>query len=192
MPVRKSASCCLAIVSVLVAVGLCLVGCDSQTAVPEAHRGDALLLDAAVSIDLDGDDTREIVVVESPGGRLTITDGTTVYKSREKWQIAAAYLADSNADSRPEIVALVDAADGRHLGLFGYAPDGHKYRELLVTSVLQPRPIALRVLNSGETAAEGAGDLLIITEDGGGNPLETTYRWNGFGFTALEARGVPR
>jgi hypothetical protein len=153
-----------------------------------------------VSIDLDGDETAETVLIENRG--LTIADGSDVYHSRDKWHVVAAYLGDTDGTGLVEVLALLDAPDGRHLGLFGHAADGleGRYRELLVTSVLVPHPVALRVEVVDDDAAGGPdrdprnGDLLILTEEvtaafegGGADSKVTTYRWNGFGFTALPA-----
>jgi hypothetical protein len=208
MPLRRSSmsargSVCvilLAAASAILAMGLLSTGCSRQTAA-EAKRGDTLRPGVAVSIDLDGDGTAENVLVEDRAERLTITDGSTVYRSREKWHVAAACLGDTDGNGLPEVVTLLDASDGRHLGLFGYSPDGDdgEYRERLVTGVLQPRPLAIRVTTVGETVGEpngadgtAGGDLLVITEqtasggsDSSSHAKDTTYRWNGFGFTAL-------
>ena len=182
---------------VLAFSGLLPVGCShEQTAVPGA-RGQALSPGVVVSISLDGDETSETVLIENRG--LTIADGSDVYHSRDKWHVAAACLGDTDGNGLVEVLALLDAPDGRHLGLFGYAADGEegRYRELLVTSVLVPHPVALRVevvnhATGGPDGNLGNGDLLVLTEEvaaafegDGADSKVTTYRWNGFGFTAL-------
>lgn len=183
----------LAAASAILAMGLLSTGCSQTEAAVQALRGDALTAGIAVSIDLDDDGTADNVLIEDQAHSLTIIDGSTVYHSREKWQVAAACLGDTDGDGLLEVVTLLDASDGRHLGLFGYSPDGDdgKYRERLVTGVLRPRPLALRVMTVVETVgADGtaSADLLVITEEsgsGGADTEDTTYRWNGFGFTAL-------
>jgi len=175
-------------------------GCRQRTAI-EAKGGDALHPGVAISIDLDGDGTAEKVLIESQSGRLTITDDSTIYHSRQKWRVAAACLGDTDNNGLPEVLALLDASDGRHLGLFGYSSDGDlaKYRERLVTGVLRPKPLAMKVLTVGEAAGESggsdgstSGDILVLTEEidsglsgASTGSRDTTYRWNGFGFTAL-------
>ena len=173
-------------------------GCSpGATAVPGV-RGNALQPETSVSIDLDGDGESEQVLLEDSPPRITISDGSTVYRSREKWRVVAACLGDTDNDGLPEVVTLLDADDGRHLGLFGFADDdsGGHYRERIVTGVLEPRPLALRIVATGDAPAGSGGDLLVLTEgaatgtpgDGHGSQTrETTYRWNGFGFTALTA-----
>ena len=111
--------------------------------------------------------------------------------------MVAACLGDTDGNGLPEVLTLLDASDGRHLGLFGYSrgEDGGKYRERLVTGVLRPRPLALKVVIAGSTGGAGGaatGDLLVLTEEvdssatGTAGSKDTTYRWNGFGFTALD------
>ena len=146
---------------------------------PAAGRsGDKLTPGIAVSADLDGDGATEQILVDGTTRHITISDGATVYRSREKWQVLEASLADTDRNGLLEVVTLLDAADGRHLGLFAYV--GGEYRERLVTSVLHPRPLSLRVIADG---------LIVLTEEPGAGQTgvqTTTYRWNGFGFTALD------
>jgi hypothetical protein len=187
----------LAAASAIFTVGLLSTGCSHRSPAPEAMRGDALQAGLAVSIDLDGDGAAEDVLVDGTTRRLTITDGSLVYHSRDKWLVAAACLGDTDGNGLPEVLTLLDASDGRHLGLFGYSPgeDGGKYRERLVTGVLRPRPLALKVVISDSTGgARGTatGDLLVLTQEiastatgTAAGSKDTAYRWNGFGFTAL-------
>jgi len=130
-------------------------------------------------------------VLEGSAQRLTITDGSLSYHSRDKWRVLAAALGDTDGNSLPEVVVLLEATDGRHVGLLGYSSSGDegRYRELLVTSALKPRPLALRVVPARSTP----GDLLVLTEEvssgssagAGSSVTDMAYRWNGFGFTAL-------
>lgn len=192
-----------ALFAVVLFAAVFLAGC-SQPATILGVAGDVLVPGTTVAIDLDGDATDERVLLEKSTRRLTITDGSIVYHSRGKWQVVEASLGDTDRNALPDVVALLDASDGRHLGLFAYV--GGKYRERLVTSVLRPRPLSLRVVaGGGETdgagdggaatgpgagASAGGGDLLVLTEeagDGQAGTQTTTYRWNGFGFTALDA-----
>jgi hypothetical protein len=146
---------------------------------PAAGRsGDKLIPGVAVFADLDGDGATEQILMDGTTRRLTISDRATVYHSREKWRVLEASLGDTDRNGLLEVATLLDAADGRHLGLFAYV--GGEYRERLVTSVLQPRPLSLRVIADG---------LIVLTEgaDPGQTGVQTTtYRWNGFGFTALD------
>jgi hypothetical protein len=176
-----------AFITIACAFGLlspALVGCADD--VVPGSRGDTLQPGIMVSIDLDGDGTRENVLFDGSSAGLSISDGPDAYHSREQWRVIAASLADSDGNGLPEIVALLDDPDGRHLGLFGYAADqsGGKYRELIVTAELRPKPMTLRVVVAGSCSPDG--DRLVLTEQTFGRTGETTYRWNGFGFTAQD------
>jgi hypothetical protein len=189
----------LAAASATLALVLLSTGCSHQAPAPEAKRGDALQAGLAVSIDLDGDGTAEVVLIDGKTRRLTITDGSLLYQSREKWRVVAACLGDTDGNGLPEVLTLLDSSAGRHLGLFGYSPSegGGEYRERLVTAVLRPKPLALKVMVAGSTGSTGeaaAGDLLVLTEEKdpgatgtAAGSKSTTYRWNGFGFTALDS-----
>jgi hypothetical protein len=160
----------------IVALLLFFVAC-SQTQVP-AQSGDRLAADTTYVADLDGDGTSESIRVDGGANSLTITDGDTVYHSRNKWRVVEAALGDTDRDGLLEVVTLLDSDDGRHLGLFAFF--GGEYRERLVTSELTPRPLSLRVL---------PGDLLELTEELPPGQEETQavrYHWNGFGFTAMD------
>lgn len=147
-----------------------------------------------VLVDLDGDKTCEEILVDAYTRRLTITDGSIVYRSRELWRLGDTSLGDTDQNGLLEVVALLDAEDGRHLGLFAYY--GGEYRERLVTDVLKPRPLSLRVL-AGVAMGEcdrgiqaTRGDLVVLDEEPRADAAAirfTVYRWNGFGFTALES-----
>jgi hypothetical protein len=165
-------------------LSVALTGCADDVAL--ASRGDELQSGVAVSIDLDGDGTREDILFDRSAAGLTITDGPDVYRNREQWRVVAASLADSDGNGLPEIVTLLDDPDGRHLGLFGYAADqsGGKYRELIVTAEMQPKPVTLRVVVASSESPDG--DQLVLTEKTSSGTGETTYRWNGFGFTAQD------
>ena len=65
-----------------------------------------------------------------------------------------------------------------------------------MTSPLTPRPLALQIVpvdddlpaDSAGQQATPAPDLVVLTEEvsaAGDAVVETTYRWNGFGFTAV-------
>ncbi|MCL5734899.1 MAG: hypothetical protein M1274_04830 [Actinobacteria bacterium] len=167
---------------VFMALASSFAGCSSEPS-PAAKSGDVLQPGVVASIDLDGDAAPEAVILDKAVHSITITDGSTIYRSREKWSPVAACLGDTDGNGLPEILALLDAADGRHLGMFGYSGgDAGEYRELLVTGVLQPRPLALRV-----EVRPPSANLLVLTEEAAGEKRETSYRWNGFGFTALSA-----
>jgi hypothetical protein len=160
----------------VVALLLFVVAC-SQNPVP-AQSGDRLAADTTYAADLDGDGTSESIRVDGGADSLTITDGDTVYHSRDKWRLVEATLGDTDRDGLLEVVTLLDSDDGRHLGLFAYF--GGEYRERLVTSELTPRPLSLRVL---------PGDLLELTEEfssGQEGTQAVRYHWNGFGFTAMD------
>lgn len=162
-------------------------GCsDDVTAA--GRSGDRLKDDVALSADLDGDGVGEQALVEGISRRLVIRDGETSYRSREKWVVVESCLGDTDQNGLLEVVALLDDANGRHLGLFAYM--GGEYRERLVTSVLNPRPLSLKVVR--EQNAGPGDDLLVLTEESKSSEDKvqtTTYRWNGFGFTALPPSG---
>jgi hypothetical protein len=174
--------------------------CSQQKTIP-GQSGDKLVPGIAAAADLDGDGTAERVIVDETTHRLVITDGAEIYQSRDKWQVVDAELGDTDRNKLLEVVTLLDANDGRHLGLFAYV--GGKYRERLVTGVLRPRPLSLRVITGDEAAAilkgddatggtgttPDTGDLLVLTEElpaGQSGTQTTIYRWNGFGFTTLD------
>lgn len=177
----------------VVVVALSLAGCSSSF--PLAQAGDRLAPGRTISADLDGDGTGEEVTFSAEDGSLVITDGPTVYRSRDKWRVVDAFVGDTDGNGLLEITALLDADDGRHLGLF--ARMGDRYRERLVTSVLTPRPLSLRVIPADDgpyAATDGQGaavapDLVVLTEESRADEspnAETAYRWNGFGFTAVD------
>ncbi len=175
----------LLVSALLVFTAWSVAGC-TKDATPLARSGDRLESDIALSADLDGDGVAEQVLVEGVSRRLIIGDGENVYRSREKWQVAEAFLGDTDGNALLEVVTLLDDVDGRHLGLFAYM--GDEYRERLVTSVLSPRPLSLLVVTDRDAAGSAAGDLIVLTEESDSSESgvqSTTYRWNGFGFTAL-------
>ncbi|MGB9880658.1 MAG: hypothetical protein ACPLRM_07845 [Anaerolineae bacterium] len=154
-----------------------------------ALPGEKLTIGVAYRVNLDQDPDLETVSVLDPPRSLIITDGDTSYRSREKWRVAEAWIGDVDHDGLAEIITLLDAADGRHLGLFAYF--GGEYRERLVTQALSPEPLSLLVIT--RPPQEG-GDFLLLVEKVKGGPSSvgeadslraTFYRWNGFGFTAV-------
>lgn len=136
----------------IVALLLFVLACY-QTPVP-AQSGDRLAVDTTYTADLDGDGSNEAIRIDEATASLTITDGDTVYHSRNKWRVVDAALGDTDRNGLLEVVTLLDSDDGRHLGLFAYF--GGEYRERLVTAGLTPLPLSLRVL---------PGDLLELTEE---------------------------
>jgi hypothetical protein len=180
---HASLAAILLLSAILAFVSWSLAGCAGEIA-PLARAGDRLENDAVLSADLDGDGVGERVLVEGASRRLIIDDGKDRYRSREKWWVAEACLGDTDGNGLLEVVALLDDPRGRHLGLIAYMGDG--YRERLVTSVLSPRPLSLQVVPGHDGAA--AADLIVLKEESASsvNGVQTTtYRWNGFGFTAL-------
>jgi len=130
--------------------------------------------------DLDGDATLEEVRVTPGSEGIVIVDGDTTYRSRAKWLVVDAVIADTDRDGAPEVVALLDDEGGRHIGLIAWRTD--RYRERLVTSPLVPEPLGFRV----RSAENGEGDLIVLTDTSG---AEVQYRWNGFGFKAMRTDG---
>jgi len=174
-----------ALVVAVLSVAVSALGCSGQTGaidtdhVVAAGPGDKLTAGTAYCVDLDGDIHLESIMIDEATGALTIGDGDTVYHSRGKWRVAEACLGDTDGNGLVEVVTLLDADDGRRLGLFAHF--GGEYRERLVTSILTPRPLSLRIL---------PGDLLELTEEplpGQSGPQTTIYRWNGFGFTVVDS-----
>jgi hypothetical protein len=144
--------------------------------------------------DLDGDGESETIVIEAAGASLTISDEKMTYRSRDKWQVVDACVADSDQDGLPEIVALLDADDGRHLGLFAFF--GGQYRERFVSGAIRPPPLALEVIDARKvlgaddpTSAYGpSGDIVVLVRRSaahGAGLAQTLLRWNGFGFTSI-------
>jgi hypothetical protein len=171
----------------LAAAAFLTAGCSDSENITSVS-GDKLTPGVTYSAELDGDRPPEQILIDA--GRLIITDGDTVYRSRDKWQVVEACFGDTDHNGALEVVTLLDAEDGRHLGLFAHF--GGEYRERLVTQELSPRPLSLEVI-SFEDAAEDPeitpfGDLILLTEEpapGQTGSRTITYRWNGFGFTAL-------
>lgn len=169
----------MAAISCITIIFFCLssASCTNSTSVP-AHPGDRLVPEITYSADFDGDGISETVLIESDPASLTIEDGSTVYHSRDKWHIVEAFLGDTDHNGLPEVVTLLDAEDGRHLGLFAYF--GGDYRERFVTSALTPRPLSLQVHTAGP-----AGDSILVTEECEADDTtsqDIVYQWNGFGF----------
>lgn len=162
---------------VAVSVGFLFGGCSDDVVIP-ASPGLKLEPGRTYSADLDDDRAAESLLLDGDPGSLTITDGKTVYRSRDRWRVTEAHLSDIDQDGLPEVVALLDADDGRHLGMFAYF--GGQYRERFVSSALSPRPLSLRISDS-----EGAEDVIVVTEEAGPGRADAVvlYRWNGFGFT---------
>jgi hypothetical protein len=129
-----------------------IIFCLPLRVVPTPHpylliQADRLVPEITYTDRFDGDGISETVLIESDPASLTIEDGSTVYHSRDKWHIVEAFLGDTDHNGLPEVVTLLDAEDGRHLGLFAYF--GGDYRERFVTSALTPRPLSLQVHTAG-------------------------------------------
>ena len=139
------------------------------------------------SVDLDGDRVPETVWLGQGRQGVVITDGSVTYTSREKWRVVAAAVGDTDGNGLPEVVALLDGPDGRHLGLIAWFAG--RYAERMVSAPLSPTPLRLRLLPVGT----GGGMLVELTErieaanrDGeAGRAVNTIYRWNGFGYVAV-------
>lgn len=166
---------CFAPALALVAAALLTAGCAATA--PAAATSFA----GAREIDLDGDGVPESVVLDRGPGGIAIVDGNGGYRSRPKWWVVTAEIGDTDHNGTPEVVALLDGPDGRHLALIGW--HAGLYHERLVSSVLQPKPRGLRVRRD----AGIAGDVIDL--DLGDRPGIVTYRWNGFGFTAVGSAG---
>jgi hypothetical protein len=178
-----------------------LAGCSDTHVTAPATRG-SLIAGQATVVDLDGDGVLETVLLAGDEDTLIITDAEVVYRSRDRWQVVQACLADTNGDGRSEVVALLDAADGRHLGLFAFFAG--KFRERLVTREISPPPATLEVVECATAAqagrsadthgAAGAGDMVVLRQEPGPGETEGTrlvLRWNGFSFTRVEEPAVP-
>ena len=126
-------------------------------------------------IDLDGDGALESVDLGRGQGGIAIVDADVSYRSRPKWSVVAADLGDTDHNGLPEVVALLDRPDGRHLALIGW--HAGRYHERLVSSALRPTPKGMRV----HRVLGLGGDVIDL--DLGGRLGVRTYRWNGFGFT---------
>ena len=129
----------------------------------------------ARQVDLDGDGVLETVELGRGHGGINIVDGDVGYHSRSKWSVVTADLGDTDRNGLPEVVALLDGPDGRHLALIGW--HGGQYHERLVSSALRPAPRGMRV----HLVPGLGGDVIDL--DLGGQLGTRTYRWNGFGFT---------
>ncbi|MHB9148952.1 MAG: FG-GAP repeat domain-containing protein [Thermoleophilia bacterium] len=149
-----------------------------------AAEGPSLASDVAppfaarsVEADLDGDGVDETAWLGRGPGAIMIADGPHTYSARTKWVVVQATVADTDRDDLPEVVALVEDEEGRHVGLFAWRHD--RYRERLVTSELVPTPAEMEIYHD---PALGGDVIRLFGEAGRG----ITYRWNGFGFTAVE------
>jgi hypothetical protein len=187
---RRAASLLLTVA--LVAGARVTVGCGDAATVA-AVPGDMLVPGTVYSADLDADGAPELILIDPAARALSLTDGDTVYHSRDKWQVVEASLGDTDHDGLLEVVTLLDDQEGRHLGLFAYF--GGEYRERLVTSELSPRPVSLRVVSAdqvawGATNADvSSGHLVVLTVEPAPGQTEVQtipYRWNGFGFTRIQ------
>jgi hypothetical protein len=137
----------------------------------------------SVDADLDGDGVDETVWLGAGAAALAIEDGPYTYSARTKWSVAQATVADTDHDGLPEVAALVEDEQGRHIALFAWRRD--RYRERLVTSELVPTPVGMEIYR--DPAHDG--DVIRLWEAEG---RSTTYRWNGFGFTAVDGAGAGR
>ncbi len=135
----------------------------------------------SVEADLDGDGVDETAWLGRGAGAIMIADGPHTYSARTKWAVVQAIVADTDHDGLPEVVALVEDEEGRHVGLFAWRHD--RYRERLVTSELVPAPTEMEIYHD---PALGGDVIRLFGEAGRG----ITYRWNGFGFTAVEGPGT--
>jgi len=176
----------------LATAALICTACSPEEAVA-AGPHDRLDPDITYSADLDGDSADERILIDGTTASLTISDGETTYRSRDRWQIVEAYLGDTDRDGLLEVVTLVDDEQGRHLGLFAHF--GGEYRERLVTSEIVPRPVGLEIVdyNAGldpSVVATLTGDAVLLTLEAvpsGSEPQTVLCRWNGFGFTGIES-----
>lgn len=180
-PVTSLAAALVVMAVATVSGALFAASCSQGLAVPAAP-GSRLEPGTTYSVDLDDDPAAELILIDGDPASLTLTDGDVSYRSREKWRVIEAHLGDTDHDGLPEVVALLEADDGRHIGLFSYF--GGSYRERFVSSALVPRPLSLRI-----SSKEATEDVIVVSEEPRGRQTETTvvYRWNGFGF-AIEAR----
>jgi len=177
--------------AILLGSAVLVTGCSRSESV-QADSGTRLEHGTTYSADLDGDGVSERVVVDGSPASLTITDGDTVYRSRDRWQVVEARLGDTDHNGVLEVVALLDSDEGRHLGLFAHF--GGEYRERLVTSELHPRPVSLEIVppENAPAGSDGSpvssGDLVLLTLEpapGRIGQQSVLCRWNGFGFTGL-------
>ncbi|MHB1344428.1 MAG: FG-GAP repeat domain-containing protein [Thermoleophilia bacterium] len=133
--------------------------------------------------DLDADGTNELIWLGRGSGAIRIVDGPVTYQARAKWMVREATIGDTDRDGLPEIVALLEDAEGVHVGLFAWRRD--RYRERLVTSPIVPPPTSLMVRDDSTSK----GDVIELGETDG---TVSTYRWNGFGYTIVERAGAGR
>lgn len=157
---------------------------------PAATGGSAVTSDAvppfattSVDADFDADGVDETAWLGHGAGAIMIADAPHTYYAREKWVVVQATVADTDRDGLPEVVALVEDEEGRHVGLFAWRHD--RYRERLVTSELVPTPEVMEIQHDPTLG----GDVVQLFGEAG---RVITYRWNGFGFTAVEEAGPGR
>jgi hypothetical protein len=163
-----------------------LVACSTQGVLPGTVTHGELVGGQPATVDLDGDGVAEEVLFDPQDRSLSITDGEVSYHTRAKWLVVQAALGDTDHDGLTEVVALLDSAKGRHLGLFAYF--GGEYRERLVTQAIVPRPLAIEVMSLAQ------GDIVALVQAVAGDATitqRTFLRWNGFGFTRIEATAGP-
>ena len=94
-----------------------------------------------------------------------------MYRSRDKWRVVEAFIADADGNGLPEVTALLESSGGHHLGLFAWM--GDRYRERLVTSPLTPLPLSLHIIpvdddpltNPAGQQATPAPDLVVLSEE---------------------------
>jgi hypothetical protein len=153
---------------------------STQATLPTVAR-DPLVPGEPFEVDLDADGDMEQVLLDPAGHTLLIDDGPDSYRTRDRWQVIQAALADLDRNGLTEVVALLDSQTGRHIGLFAFF--GGTYRERLVGRPVDPAPVSFKVVTDED------GDLLELTlpplDDS--RPSQTVLlRWNGFGFTRIE------
>jgi hypothetical protein len=177
-------------ISVILAAGTILVlgaGCslaaaDSAATHPYSHSAAKPLL---VEADFDGDERGEFASLGSGPGGVVIVDGDSIYRSRGKWSVAQAAVADLDGSGLPEVVALLDSGEKRRLGLIGW--HGGAYRERLVSRPLAPRPDGFRLIRLDGSAprpmeTQWADAIEFFYKDA----PSARFRWNGFGFVHVE------
>jgi hypothetical protein len=181
----------------LVVGGMFIGGCSAAPSATPVITHGQLVPGTPSTADLDGDGTVEQVLVDPTDRSLSIRDGDVYYRSRGRWRVVQAVLGDTDHDGLTEVVALLDSAEGGHLGLFSYF--GGQYRERLVTQEISPVPLSIEVVDGSEVppgtdslgSASTVGDVVVLVQRASGKTqYERTFlRWNGFGFTRIVTVG---